>query len=156
MGNNFEAFEIIIQRPNKKLTVRKAKCPFCKSDKHNSLGSRTTLLGIDSMNHKWHKRKCNDCGKEYTVEEKNKNVWITDNEANVLEGMPSCFEFYAYDCKCGGKVKRYITDLNGNKTNLVTKKSDENGKWINQYKTFYKCDKCSAKVQTTNDYYHSS
>lgn len=152
MKDNFEAFEIIIQRPDKKLTVKNAVCPFCSSSNFANEGGRSTLLGIDKMNHKWSYRKCNDCGKNYTVECKNGNVWITDKECNVLKGMPSCFEHYVYDCKCGGKVKRKYTDMDGNKTSFLSQ-SNETGKWIKHYKTFFECDSCGKSVQTESDHY---
>lgn len=154
METIFEAFEIITQRPDKNLTVRNAKCPFCKSEKHQTHGTRTTLLGIDSMNHKWHERTCKDCGKNYTVENKGRNVWITDEKGNVMHGMPSCFEHYIYDCKCGGKVERHYTDMDGKPVNGLSS-SNESGKWVKHYKTFYKCNKCNTEIQTEHDYFHS-
>jgi hypothetical protein len=146
----FELFKLVTQRPDEKLTVSNAVCPFCNSANYQSKGIRSTLLAFN--NHTWNHRKCNGCQKNYVVEEKSGNVWVTDENANVLKGIPSCYENYIYDCNCGGKVKREYRGLDNKPTNFLSSSSTENG-WVKHYKTFFKCDTCHTEIETENDYY---
>jgi len=152
MDKEFGLFEMVKQRPNKKLKATKVKCPYCGSKKTKKQYSSTTLLGIDKYNHKWFYYQCLKCGREFTVEQKDKNVWITDKDDHVLDGMPSCFESYIYDCKCGGKVRRRCESTDGTPRGALSITRGENG-IIRHYKTFWDCDKCGKTIETEQDHY---
>jgi len=151
----FALFDIVKQRPNKKLNLNNATCPFCKSKDYINLESITTLLGWSGKtnpNHQWHWRKCSDCNKIYVVEEKENNIWIVDIETKkVMDGMPSCFEDYLYTCsKCNGDVYRFYTSLKGDKkVKSLSESWDEKlKKYIKHYRIFFECKNCGVKVET--------
>ena len=154
MKKEFGLFEMVKQRPNIKLKNKRVKCPYCGAKKVRKRYSSTTLLGIDEYNHKQFYKQCLNCNKKFTVEQKGKNVWITNEDGHVLDGMPSCFENYTYDCICGGVVRRRHENTDGTpKGTLSITMSCDNKNPIKHYRTFWDCDKCGKTIETEQDYY---
>jgi len=148
---NDEVLELIVQKPIQ-MHYSEAVCPYCNSNDYEDLGTMKTMMG--SGNHHWNRRKCNSCSKFYTVEYKSGNLWITGDEGKVFSGVANCFESYTYDCKCGGKVERLYTDIDGVTPAKSLGAHSENGKWIKTYRIFWKCNKCNTTIETESDCFH--
>jgi predicted RNA-binding Zn-ribbon protein involved in translation (DUF1610 family) len=145
-----EFIEIVKERPNKKL--KSHKCPFCGKKGVQNFGTTTTLVGGD--NHTWTTCRCNKCGEEYTFETKGKNKWVTQNR-KVKFGIPTCFESYIYTCnKCDGEVHREYLKLDSDEPVKYLSTVLEDGKYVNKYRTIFKCKDCEQQVQSENDYFY--
>jgi predicted nucleic-acid-binding Zn-ribbon protein len=134
-------------------------CPYCGSKDIVEKEGETTCVGSLSywnVNHRWYKVKCNSCGKSCTREIKTNNEWYTfcttNNETEIILGMPSCFESYIYKCKCGGSIHRDYRELDSEESTKITLTSFINGKWVNQYRFFFVCDKC-GDYEIEDDYW---
>lgn len=144
-----ELFELVKNKPDKKLNGLNVKCPYCKSSDLRTTETTETLVGgPPGVNHRWESKVCNDCGKKFTLESKYMNYWITDKDRKVLKGMPCCFERYIYTCKCGGNVTREYRDKNGSPINSL---SYIDGK--PQFNTFFRCDTCNKEIETEDGYW---
>jgi len=151
-----DLFEIVSNRPLEELRDGPMHCPFCQSDEVAEVMTSKTLVGYsgEDFNH-WHTYcVCLACNERFCRESKGpRNVWYTQKDGTVLEGVPCCFESYKYKClKCGGVVERYYTDLEG-KPVVFTTISNVDGEWVKQYKTFYRCNDCGYGGETEEDYY---
>jgi hypothetical protein len=134
-------------------------CPYCGSkDIIEMLGETTCVghFGYWDVNHRWNRVKCNSCEKECTRERKKNNEWYTfdtpNKGAEVILGLPSCFESYIYKCKCGGFVHREYRKLDSEEITDIITSSNVNGKWVNQYRVFFVCDKCGDH-EVESDYW---
>lgn len=120
--------------------------PICPNgcDKYQKIGGcRTTLVGFVgpiNPNHRWTSCTCSNCYCDYTWEVQGLNQWITiDNRLRL--GIPSCFESYIYNCKCGGNInKESGSILYENKGGVV----------VRNYPRTYKCDKCDFQRSLTD------
>lgn len=143
--------DIVAERPLPEKPDDPVICPYCGGSTTRVLSKSSTLLGWSgpvNPNHQWHESVCNGCGKHFTREIKDLNVWYTggrcrDSQASVLlKGRPSCFEDYQYTCaKCAGAVLRTHNDLQGNPAKALCTKWDGD-RPIRQYTTHYNCTKC--------------
>lgn len=150
----FKLLEYIQQKPITKNSINVNICPFCNSKSLNDYGTSTTLVGFtgEDRNHIWNSKHCCSCNKDFTIESKGNNVWITIEKSIIIKGVPNCFEAYIYDCKCGGKITRNYTDLDG-KPMYYLKGEYVNGKFIKHYKVFFKCNKCELNLESEKEYY---
>lgn len=149
--------EFVKETPTNEKPSHRIACPYCLNDKNiKREGITTTLVGggsgiDDDPNHTWEPCTCRDCGKDFTRETRDGNVWYTDKDHKVLRGMPSCFEHYVYTCReCGGEVRRRYKELNSEKDPGCLTTTDDGP----QYRIFFECNKCGKSIQTTNDYWY--
>ena len=159
-------FDIIADEPlppmalNGEKQIVDTRCPFCDSKKIRSFGSETTLVGYFGIdgNHVWKRCECKSCKKNFTHEYKHLNEWYThpdeQGRSHLIGGVPSCFEPYVYSCRCGGEVTRVYTNLDegdlsseGGLSVLVRTKEGP------QYRTFWQCNTCDVKVETSLEYF---
>lgn len=158
-----DLLDIIKERPLTEPHTGFGTCPYCESNDVCVTNRTTTLLGFSGPvdpNHQWHSSTCRSCHKNFTREVKGLNVWYTaeiDREtrgpAQVLRGLPSCFESYQYTCsKCAGPVVRTNRDMAGNPTQTLSSRNVD-GKWVNEYTTHYNCTQCGHGGEVDQDHY---
>jgi hypothetical protein len=133
------------------------KCPYCNSELVKVLRSSATLVGgrwlkngdHDDPNHYTSDCDCFGCNKRFYWEYRRGMEWYQDMDGNMLKGVHNCFEECVYDCKCGGKVHRRYTELDGltEVKHGLRKTLVEGRGYVNQYCTFWKCDSCSKEVE---------
>lgn len=150
--SRFVAETPIAERPS-----QKASCPDCGGRKLRSLGTSTTLIGggdgtLDGdPNHRHEDWQCRDCGARFYRETSHGKVWYT-REGKILRGFPNCFESYQYTHhECGGAVLRHYTDMDGTTPARGLSTSITDGKWTRHYRTFFRCEKCAAQIETERD-----
>ena len=142
------------------------RCPFCGSCLARVDGESMTLVSDD--NHVWQECHCDGCRRKFTREYKEgrygvgANVWYTEGWRSegsgrvLLRGIPSCFEDYAYACRCGGSIRRShrhldgISEINGGTCTII----NANGDWKKQYRIFFRCDKCGDEIETDDDHWY--
>ena len=157
---------MVVQKPLKEKPSAKPACPHCGSKGVETHGMTTTLVGggngpDDNPNHTWTGCFCKVCEKSFTRETKSGNVWYTRegevkdagggimyHERLLVKGIPSCFEAYVYGCRCGGKITRRQTEMDGKApTNGSCTYSIKDGVSTAQFRTFYSCDKCGKTIE---------
>ncbi len=139
--------EMTTVRPLDEKPSDKPRCPDCDSDSLELIGHRCTLIGggdgsVDSdPNHHWRVFRCEN-QHQFNRETKSGNVWYTRlPDSEVIKGMPSCFERYAYPCVCGaGHLTARHTKPDGETPAGYLSYKD--GK--SQHRTFWSCDACGA------------
>ena len=157
-----DLLDIIRQRPLSELPTDPPHCPRCRS--LNVVVNQGEVSLTSSNNHHWDPGVCLACklgflreykdGKSLLGNPGSPNVWYT-SENHVLEGVPSCFESYTYDCnQCDGKIRRSDLDLiSGNPVKSISYKIVD-GKSIKQSRTVYVCDTCGRHLETPTDHWN--
>jgi DNA-directed RNA polymerase subunit RPC12/RpoP len=65
--------------------------------------------------------------------------------------MPSCFEFYVYECtKCGGDVTYQHLELHSDQLVEYLHVSSDGTKY---YRTVYTCERCHHGGETADDHW---
>ena len=152
---SYQLLDIIAVSPLNEKPSDQCTCIVCKSKNVRTSGKMSTLLaggsGIDDdPNHTWEGVTCSSCHIKVTRETKSGNVWYTKDRV-VLAGVPSCYETYVYPCKCGGKITRTYTDLEGSNTVRGLSMVWKDGGYVPQYRIFYECDSCNIKIEVNRD-----
>lgn len=155
MNNAF--LEIVTERKDDSLKMDTLYCPHCKSKYIEEIGHNQTLVGVSKgydPNHHWRYHICNDCNKQFTVEHRDQNFWIVNNN-EILMGIPTCHEDYVYHCsQCdSGKVRRRYTELDGESEVRILSYA---GNGYRYFRVFFECDGCGAKVESINEYYQDN
>ena len=128
------------------------RCPYCDSmDVLDVAHTMTCLGGTPDPNHHTHGCVCRDCEKGFTWEHKynwsRTWEWYINSSRLVLRGIPGCYESYVYQCRCGGSIRRRLTELDGTtETHWI---GSRNGK--RTYRTWFTCDRCKFQIETVHD-----
>ena len=154
---------IVKERPDLNLSVEYPYCPYCKNRNKETLEqtshSMTCVGGPPGRDPNHHHRlfHCGACRKEFYMENHGSMVWYTEpSTSKVLDGIPACFESYIYTCsKCDGEVYRVYRELYSDEAIVggLHSGSDDTGKWINYYHTFFCCQSCGVEVENAAGYF---
>jgi hypothetical protein len=149
---------LIVQRPLPRRQKPPRFCPACLSAELDWGMTYRTLLGWsgegDDPNHATTSVRCRTCGAGSLFESKSGNHWVSvvrerGDDPHVVAGAHNCFEACTYDCAhCGGIVSRRYAELDGSPLRgcgLETRRID--GKWVRQYRTFWRCEECEQEVE---------
>lgn len=149
--------QFVTETPIAERPSQQASCPDCGGANLRCFGTSTTLIGggdgtLDGdPNHRHEDHECRDCGSRFYRETKSGKVWYA-REGKVLRGFPACFESYQYTHRdCGGAVLRHYTKLNGETPVQSLGISFVDGKAIRDYRTFFRCEKCAAQIESDHD-----
>jgi glutaredoxin len=173
-------FSLVKERPDPSLHWDRPSCPYCNAAKTHleSRGHCETLLGgigDHDPNHHWYYYRCKACERTFVLERKNDNVWYTGSFEEtvykgqdgkeisiaehghcpeILKGIPTCFESYAYHCAhCGGRVTRHYTAKDGYTKCTCLSSRFVDGKHIRDYRIFFACDSCARQVEMEWDHW---
>jgi len=148
----YNAFlDIVKERPDKSLKIKKPFCPYCNSRDLEKKDHIQTLVAQEEYNHHWVHFYCNNCREIFHMEYLGKNIWYTVN-GKILRGIPTCFESYIYTClKCGKDVKRHHIDKVTGQNAYILSTNLETGE--KSYRTEFGCNNCNTSVESENDYY---
>lgn len=146
-------FGFVVQTPDESLYTKPTFCPYgCKDAKIIERDCKETLVGGGrEANHEWHYCTCRNCERDFVREDAHGATWYTDKH-KVLVGFPNCYEGYKFNhAGCEGVVTRKYTKLDGETDVDYLSSKNVNGKLVNEYRIFFVCKKCKAKVERVTE-----